>query len=639
MSDRRPIEPGRVVRGRIRPPGSKSQANRLLVLAASAGGRSVVAGLSDGDDVRRMIEGLRALGVGIERRDDVAEVEGLGRGPDRDVTIDAGASGTTMRFLTGFAAAGTGRVVLDGTARMRERPLGPLLDACEALGAEVEPLGEPGHPPVAVRGPLRGGDVAIDATTSSQFLSALLLAAPLARSTVTVHASGPVASGTYVEATLEALDWFGVTVGEVDGGWRVPAEPPSGRPVTIEPDASSAVYPWVGAAITGGDVLVEGLDRATSTQGDIGVLDVLEAMGAVVTQESDGIRLRGPAALRAVEADLSGCPDGSLALAVAAAFADGPSRLDGLGTLRVKETDRLAAIEAELRRLGVDAVVDGDSLVVTPAPMHGAVVRTYDDHRMAMAFALAGLVVPGIVIDDPRCVAKTWPGFFEALDAIAHPRVDVIAIDGPAGTGKTTVSQLVAERLGRLRLDTGAFYRAATLVAHREGVPADHLAEHLDDHAFSYDDGAMHLDGEDVSGAIRTPDVTADVSEVSAVSAVRERMVAAQRRWVRSSGTPVVVEGRDIGTVVFPGAVTKVYLTASPEVRARRRAAELGTDPTEEADRIRRRDEFDSGREASPLRPADDAWVLDTSDLTIDEVVDAIVDHHRRNDGAEASPN
>ncbi len=631
MSDpgRLAITPGRVVRGRLRPPGSKSASNRHLVLAAGAEGTSVLTGLGPGDDVARMVAAVAALGATVHRDGDVATVTGLGGPPRGDATLAAGASGTTMRFVTALAATGDGWVTIDGTARMRERPIGPLVAALRSLGAEVDELGGPGYPPLAVRGPLAGGEVVVDASVSSQFASAVLLSAPFASDDVRVRIAADAVSRPYLEETVAVLEAWGVGVVTQDDGWTVRAGAPTARDLTVEPDASAAVYPWVGAAITAGDVAVEGLHR-DGLQADLGVLAVLESMGAEVVDEATGIRVRGRRPLRGGDVDLSACPDGALALAVAAAMATGPSRFTGLGTLRVKETDRLAALETELRRVGAGATAGPDDLRIEPGPLHGTVVHTYDDHRIAMSFALLGLVVPGIEIEDPGCVAKTWPGFFGVLDDIAVPVADVVAIDGPAGTGKTTVSTAVAERLGRLRLDTGAFYRAATLVGLRAGVPpGPALADELGGHTFSYDEGVMAIDGEDVSAEIRTPEVTERVSAVSAVPGVRERMVDAQRAWVASSGVGVVVEGRDIGTVVFPGAITKVYLDAGPEVRAARRAAELGTDPVEEEARIRARDEYDSGRATSPLRPADDAWHLDTSDLTIDEVVAAIVAHHR----------
>lgn len=618
----RPIGQGLVATGRIRPPGSKSVANRFLPLAAGARSPSRLEGIPDGDDVEMMVVALRALGAGIALEDGVARVE-----PVEDVAaarLDVGASGTTMRFLTAWAATGTEAVTLDGTARMRERPLGALCDALVALGAVAECAS--GFPPVTVRGPLHGGDVTVDASVSSQFASAVLMAAPRATGDVTVRVADPV-SRPYLAATAEALSSFGIDVESVDGGWHVTAGAYAGASLVVPPDASGAVYPWVAAAVTGGDVVVDGLRRG-GTQADLGVLDALEAMGCAVEDIGDGVRVVGPEQLGAIDVDLSSSPDGALAVAVACLFADGTSRLRGLGTLAVKETDRLTAVATELRQLGATVDVDTESLSITPGPLSGAIIATYDDHRMAMAFALAGLRVEGVAIADPECVSKTWPSYWDDMAGILHERVDVIAIDGPAGTGKTTVSQAVARRLGRVRLDTGAFYRAATLLGRRLGLESSELAPRLGEHHFTYDDGVMRLDGEDISEAIRSEAVTAGVSEVSAVPEVRAAMVDAQRRWVAESGAAVVVEGRDIGTVVFPGAITKVFLTASPAVRAARRAAETGADVAEEEVRIRRRDELDSGRAASPLRPATDAWILDTSDLGIDEVVSAVADHH-----------
>lgn len=629
---RLPITSGRVARGRIRPPGSKSVANRYLPLAALAAGTSRIEGLPDGDDVAVMRQGLERLGVGIATDGVGLVVEGLGGGPHADVEVDTVASGTTMRFLAGVAATGSGRVVLDGTERMRERPIGPLIAALRALGVEVEELGAPGYPPIAVRGPIRGGRAVVDGSQSSQFVTALLLAAPMAAGGVeVVLADGRVASRPYLNATLEAMGLFGVESVFEGGSIVVPGGGYRAATVAVPPDASGAVYGWVGAAITRGEVLVEGLARS-GTQADLGVLDVLEAMGCTVEERRDGVLVRRPGRLLGVAADLAECPDGALALVAAAAVAEGPSRFDGLATLRVKETDRLAALEAEVRRLGAGATAGPDHIEIVPGALHGGVVRTYDDHRMAMSFSLIGLVVDGVEIDDPACVRKTWPGFFEALGDLALPArpADVIAIDGPAGVGKSTVGSRVAERLGRVRLDTGAFYRAATIVALRGGDPiGPTLADRLEGHRFEYRDGRMHLDGEDVSTAIRGTPVTASVSAVSAVPEVRAVMVAAQRAWVVGSGTPVVVEGRDIGTVVFPDALTKVFLVADPEERARRRAAETGAAVADELTRLLTRDGLDSGREAAPLRPADDAWELDTTVLGVEEVVAAVVGRHQ----------
>ncbi len=624
------VTAGRVAAGVWRPPGSKSVANRYLPLAAMAAGTSRIAGLPDGDDVAVMIRALGRLGVDVRLAGGLATVVGSGNGPIGNADVDVSASGTTMRFLTGLAATGSGTVTLDGTPRMRERPIGPLVTALRALGAVVDELGEPGHPPLRVRGPLRGGRVRIDASVSSQFISAVMLAAPLCAEGVEIELTGEVVSRPYLDATVEAMAAFGA-----EAAWTAPdvlsvaAGGYTAADVTVPPDASGAVYGWVAAAITGGDVLVPGLRRHT-TQADVRVLDALAAMGAEVVEEADGIRVRGRG-LTGVHRDLSDAPDGALGLAAAAALADGASRFEGLGTLRVKETDRLHALETELRKLGVDATAGPDALEVAGQPRAGAVIETYDDHRMAMSFALIGLRHAGVVIADPGTVSKTWPDYFAALADLALHRevVTAVAIDGPAGVGKSTISERIAERLGGVRLDTGAFYRTATVLAQRLGLtPGPDLAAALADHEISYADGRIRLDGADVSDLIRTPGVNAGVSAVAADPDVRRALVVAQQRWVATAWVPVVAEGRDIGTVVLPNALTKIFLTARPEVRARRRAAEVGSDPVDELRRLTERDRIDSERATDPLRSADDAHTVDTSDLDIPGVVDAIWRQH-----------
>jgi 3-phosphoshikimate 1-carboxyvinyltransferase len=309
-------------------------------------------------------------------------------------------------------------VTIDGTARMRERPIGPLLAALSDLGATVET--RDGFPPVTVRrGGLHGGAVSVDMSISSQFMSAVLMISPVLGEPVEVEMSGaePVSVG-YLTSTIEVMEAFGAEV-EVGDGWFAVA--PTGyrkAHYTIEPDASAAAYPLVAAAVTGGSVVIEGMPPS-STQPDIGLVAVLERMGCRSEWAPQGLVLHGPPeGLRGVDADMTNAPDAALALAVATAFAGGPSRIRGLGTLRLKETDRLSALEAELTRMGVEARIDGDDLIVVPGPMRPARIETYDDHRMAMSFAIAGLVTPGIEILDPGCVSKTWPEFFEMLEGL-----------------------------------------------------------------------------------------------------------------------------------------------------------------------------------------------------------------------------
>jgi 3-phosphoshikimate 1-carboxyvinyltransferase len=423
LPDPYPIRPRGPLDARVRPPGSRSLTNRALLTAALARGESVLSGATESDDALAMREGLRALGVPIRVDGETWSVSGCaGRLPARGrVNVDVRASGTTARFLTAAATltpAGV-EVVLDGSARMRERPIGDLAAALRGLGAAVETLGPGGCPPVRVRGGgLAGGAIAIDAKRSSQYVSGVLLAAPCAACDVELSlVEGRLVSRPFVDLTLQVMNEFGADAGwTADGGLRVAHGGYAGRRYAIEPDAQAAVYAFAAAAITGGRVVVEGIGAA-SRQPDLRVLEVLERMGCRVRRGADAIELAAPAgALTGVSCDGDPMPDAVLALAVVALFANGPTEIRNLGTLRIKESDRLAALETEIRRLGGRAEAGPDWLRIEPAPLRGAAIETYADHRMAMSFALAGLAVPGLAIRDPGCVAKTWPGFFAALE-------------------------------------------------------------------------------------------------------------------------------------------------------------------------------------------------------------------------------
>jgi len=375
------------------------------------------------DDTRVMLACLEALGCPVARDGDVWRVPGGGgqlRAPAEP--LYAGNSGTTARFLAAACTLADGPVVIDGNPRMRERPIADLADALGQLGAGVQVLGEHGCPPLRLTGGgLPGGEAEIDASRSSQYVSAVLLAAPLARRDVTLRfRAGILVSRPYVELTLELMQAFGAEAGwtGADGirvrggrGYR-------GRPYRIEPDASAAAYPFCAAAIAGGRVRVEGIPEG-SLQADLALLPLLERMGCRVRRGADFAEVQGPAqGLRGLDADMNALPDAVLALSVVALFAEGPTRIRNVANLRIKETDRLAALETELRKLGADARAGADSLEIRPGPLVGAEIDTYDDHRMAMSFALAGLRVPGVVIRDPGCVSKTWPEYFSALEQL-----------------------------------------------------------------------------------------------------------------------------------------------------------------------------------------------------------------------------
>lgn len=403
----------------INVPGSKSLTNRALLLGALARGRSRLTNVLFSDDTRVMVECLRRLGfaVQVEEPELMMIVEGRGGEiPAESADLFVGGAGTAARFLTAMVGLGSGRYTIDGTERMRERPIQDLLDALGMLG--VEAVAERGTPPVVVvaRG-LRGGRAVVRGKISSQFLSALLMVAPYADDDVEVVLEGRLVATPYVEMTLAVMEAFGVRV-EREGLRRFLVR--SGqcyraRDYAIEPDASAAAYFFAAAAITGGRVRVQGLS-ASSLQGDARFVDLLEEMGCRVVRGEGFLEVVGTGVLRGIETDLREMSDQTMTLAAIAPFADGPTRIRGVAHTRHQESDRLAATATELRRLGQDVEESDDGLVILPKPLRPAVVQTYDDHRMAMAFAVIGLRAPGIAIADPGCVAKTFPDFFDRLE-------------------------------------------------------------------------------------------------------------------------------------------------------------------------------------------------------------------------------
>lgn len=404
----------------VRPPGSKSETNRALVLGSLAsGGVSRLWGPLEAEDSLAMRRSLRQFGVMIDDNDDPWLVLGTGGSLDAPAgTVDVGASGTTARFMTAVAALVHEPVELDGTERMRERPIGDLTDALARLGARVETAGR--TPPVRiVGGGLSGGRVSIDGSRSSQFVSALLMIAPMLEGALDIDVVGDRVSERYVEATVDMMRRFGAEVEVTAGGYSVAPTGYRKSHVEIEADASAAVYPSVAAAVTGGEICIEGIPPG-SNQPDLLVLKALEQMGCRVRHTDARIEIRGPEhGLSPIDIDMEMAPDGSLGLAVACLFADGPSVIRGLSTLRLKETDRLAALATEIDKLGATATIAGDSLSIVPGSLSGCHISTYDDHRMAMSFALVGLVIDGVEIDDPACVNKTWPDYFTMLEHIS----------------------------------------------------------------------------------------------------------------------------------------------------------------------------------------------------------------------------
>lgn len=413
--------PQKPVNAFVRLPGSKSITNRALLLAALADGTSRLVAPLHSEDTWYMASALRELGVGIEEtaeRDFVVTGRG-GKFAAPRKTLMIGNSGTTVRFLTAaacFAPAGSD-VTLDGIARMQERPIRDLVGALLTLGVDTECLNGHGCPPVRVRGGgMKGGKCRLRGDVSSQFLTALLQAAPYAESDVEIEIVGELISKPYIDITQAVMASFGIElVNENYQTLRVPAgQRYGGREYVIEADASNASYFLAAAAVTRGTVTLENLGT-DSIQGDIRFLDVLEQMGCTVSRGTS-ITLSGPVQLRAITADMEAIPDMAQTLAVVAAFADGPSRITNIASLRVKETDRVRAIAKELPKLGVQVAEGPSDWTITP-PTDGVYlpgeIDTYDDHRMAMAFAVASLRIPGIRINNPGCVTKTFPDFWE----------------------------------------------------------------------------------------------------------------------------------------------------------------------------------------------------------------------------------
>lgn len=422
MNDPLEITPGSdPITGTIRPPGSKSLTNRALIVAALANGPSVLTGVLDSQDTRVMIDSLERLGLSVEhdRSGCVVHIEGCSgapREPAADLWLEN--SGTSIRFLTALCTLGTGRYRLDGNARMRERPIAELVETLNRLGGRVECELKNGCPPVVVNAAgLPGGTTHVSGRISSQYLSALLMAAPAAGNPVTLHLEGELVSEPYVDMTLRVMEAFGVDIERPDERTFC-CRPQQYEATTydIEPDASAASYFFAAAAITGGEVTVHGLSR-DALQGDIRFVDALRDMGCEVVWSPHSVTVRGNS-LRGIDIDMNAISDTAQTLAAVAVFASGPTRIRNIAHVRHKETDRIAAVATELRRLGQNVEEHADGLTIHPAPVQPAVVETYDDHRMAMSFALVGLKAPGIRIAHPECTVKTYPRFFDDLRAL-----------------------------------------------------------------------------------------------------------------------------------------------------------------------------------------------------------------------------
>ncbi|CAM8664263.1 bifunctional 3-phosphoshikimate 1-carboxyvinyltransferase/cytidine monophosphate kinase [Comamonadaceae bacterium] len=669
--------------GTVTLPGSKSISNRVLLLAAMSEGTTTIHDLLDSDDTRVMLIALRTLGCAVEQSGAIVKITGLsGKLPNGSAQLFLGNAGTAMRPLTAALAVVGGDFELSGVPRMHERPIGDLVDALRQLGCAIDYLGNEGYPPLKLGTPALQLDapIKVRGDVSSQFLTALLMALPLVAQnrtpTLGTHVSslppegaapsrggpsttqdivievvGELISRPYIEITLNLLARFGVKVRR--DGWErftIPAGAKLRSPgdIHVEADASSASYfIALGALSTGANghngIKIQGVG-ADSIQGDIRFMEAAQAMGAKIESGPNWLHIqRGAWPLKAIDLDCNHIPDAAMTLAVMALYADGTTTLRNIASWRVKETDRIAAMATELRKLGATVVEGQDFIQVTPPAGNGAwkaaSIHTYDDHRVAMCFSLAAFnpaKVP-VRIEDPKCVAKTFPDYFEALFSVATAdtrNIPVICVDGPTASGKGTLAAVLAEQLGYHFLDSGSLYRITGLAASRAGIALEAANEAaivalLQSLPIHFEGSHIWLADEDVSDAIRTEEAGMNASKVSAFPAVRAALIDLQRNFRKLPG--LVADGRDMGTVIFPEAPLKVYLTASAACRAERRHKQLiskGIPATLDGLRadLEARDARDSSRTVAPLKPAQDALLLDNSDLTVEASVQTVLD-------------
>ena len=659
-------------------PGSKSISNRVLLLAALSQGTTLVHDLLDSDDTQVMLTSLAQLGCKIAKSGSnvgsTVEITGLGDASRRQGLPSAklfmGNAGTAMRPLTAalaLLASGTTEFELSGVPRMHERPIGDLVDGLRQLGCQIDYLGQDGYPPLKIKAATSfqfSEAIKVRGDVSSQFLTALLLALPLvATQDIVIEVQGELISKPYIEITLNLLARFGIKVSRDE--WQkftIPAGSSYQSPgsIHVEADASSASYFIALGAINTPDnetistqntafngIRIEGVG-ADSIQGDIRFVEAAQSMGAIVNSGPNHLEIsRGAWPLKAVDLDCNHMPDAAMTLAVMALYADGTTTLRNIASWRVKETDRIAAMATELRKLGATVFEGADYISITPpksaVDWKTAAIHTYDDHRVAMCFSLAAFNPAGLPIRilDPKCVAKTFPDYFEALFSVSQTHttnIPVITIDGPSASGKGSLASGLAQRLGYHYLDSGALYRVTAFAALQHGLSleakdevaianlATGLVEKLH---LRFETDVIMLNGEDVSDDIRSEAGGMQASQVSALPLVRQALVDLQHSFRVLPG--LVADGRDMGTVIFPDASLKVFLTASAEKRALRRHKQLiskGFSAILDVLRadLEARDARDSSRSVAPLKPAQDAVLLDNSELSIEESIAQTLD-------------
>ena len=645
--------------GSVRLPGSKSISNRLLLLAGLSKGTTVLHNLLDSDDTRVMKNALVTLGCTLEAiTENSLAITGLeNQLKVKEAHLFLGNAGTAMRPLTAaLAVLGStqgGQFELSGVPRMHERPIRDLVDALRQWGCTIDYLGQEGFPPLKIKAQQRPllthQAIRVRGNVSSQFLTSLLLALPLVSQAApcVIEVEGDLISKPYIEITLRLLARFGIDVQRTE--WHRFIIPQGSRyrspgHIHVEGDASAASYFIALGALACPEtpLKIEGVG-SDSIQGDLAFADAARLMGADIHSGPGWMEIRrGQWPLKAIDLDCNHIPDAAMTLAIMALYAKGTSRLYNIASWRVKETDRIHAMATELRKLGALVTEYDDALEITP-PRHWrpAAIHTYDDHRMAMCFsltafnALIGAAPPvPIRILDPDCVGKTFPDYFKTFFSVAQTKdewIPVITIDGPTASGKGTLASSVASVLRYHLLDSGAFYRATALLALRQGVPdtdSETLGVLARSLSLQFKDHQIWLDQENITEALREESVGIIASRISAWPSVRDAVRQLQLDFRQLPG--LVADGRDMGTVIFPDARLKIFLTASASHRAGRRYKQLiikGIAANIEHLRadLEARDARDKNRATAPLKPAEDAVLLDNSTLSPQDTVDAVL--------------
>ncbi len=627
--------------GNIILPGSKSISNRVLLLAALSHGVTRISNFLESEDTDVMQAALKALGVSIQKREGVFWVRGSkGKIPNQQGEFFLGNAGTAFRFLTAVLSLSQGHYVLSGTPRMHERPIGDLTDALKQIGAHIQMENE-GFPPLNIL-PFEDNQnrtIYLKGNVSSQFLSALLMALPLTQNAYTIRVEGNLISKPYVQMTLSLMRTFGVEVESENNIFKTPANAhyQAVEELKVEGDASSASYFWgLGALLSEEGIFTEGIMQP-SIQGDVAFLDALTQMGAKVTKEKNRIGVKkGSFPLKPIHIDANDFPDAAMTLATLALFANGTSRITNIASWKVKETDRLEAMQNELQKTGAKVETGEDWMSITPPQtLKTLSVATYNDHRMAMSFALLSAKIP-LRIENPECVEKTFPTFFKEWEKLVQ-FVPVIAIDGPSASGKGTVAQKVAQQLGFHYLDSGALYRLTAFFALQKNIALtveneEELAQIARNLPVTFQNGDIFLKGEKVTEEIRTEEMGKAASIVAAFPKVREALLFLQRTQRQLPG--LVGDGRDMGSVIFQNATLKIYLDASVTERAQRRYKQLkekgfSANLPSLIEALQKRDEEDKTRANAPLRHQADAVWIDTEGLTVEEVTQKILALYR----------